>query len=93
MQIMKTKVNINEICHVGLDLAKSIIQLDAVDRAGKKLMSHRFSRVKAIEFFQALRPVRPAFKPVVVRTSGLGFASFSSRGHLYFKQRNDGQYW
>ena len=42
---MKTKFNITDIHRVGVDLAKNVIQIYAVDKDNKKLMNRRFTRV------------------------------------------------
>ena len=53
---MKTKFNITDIHRVGVDLAKNVIQIYAVDKDNKKLMNRRFTRAKALSFFETLAP-------------------------------------
>lgn len=52
----KRQVNINEIRRVGVDLAKHVIQVCAVDQDDKMLLSRRFTRLKALDFFASLEP-------------------------------------
>lgn len=48
--------NIQKIQRLGVDLAKNCIQIYAVDSEGEAVMNRRFSRTKALEFFQKLNP-------------------------------------
>ena len=46
--------NITQISTVGIDLAKNLIQIFAANREGQRVMSRRFSRNKAMKFFENL---------------------------------------
>ena len=48
--------NISQIHTVGIDLAKNVIQIFAADREGQRVMNRRFSRNKAMKFFESLPP-------------------------------------
>ena len=48
--------NITQIHTVGIDLAKNVIQIFAADREGQRVMNRRFSRNKAMKFFESLPP-------------------------------------
>ncbi len=48
--------NIQNIRKVGVDLAKNVIQIYAVYEGGQATMNRRFSRAKALEFFDQLKP-------------------------------------
>ena len=50
----KNKVNISEIHRIGVDLAKNVIQVYAVDRDGGKLLNRRFRTAGALSFFESL---------------------------------------
>lgn len=50
----KNKVNISDIHRIGVDLAKNVIQVYAVDRDGGRLMNRRFTTTKALGFFESL---------------------------------------
>ena len=43
--------NIQYISKVGVDLAKNVIQVYAVDKDGNELMNRRFSKPKLLELF------------------------------------------
>ncbi len=50
----KYRVNINDIHRIGVDLAKNVIQVYAVDKDGRKLMNRRFTATGALSFFESL---------------------------------------
>src|SRR5215470_4698792 len=45
-----------EVITVGLDIAKSVFQVHAVDKAGAVMLRKRISRAKMLEFFADLQP-------------------------------------
>src|SRR5262249_13740817 len=45
-----------EVITVGLDIAKSVFEVDGVDEAGAMVLGKRISRAKILEFFAGLRP-------------------------------------
>ena len=48
--------NITQIHTVGIDLAKNVIQFFVADCEGQRVMNCRFSRNKAMKFFESLPP-------------------------------------
>ena len=69
-----------EIITIGLDLAKSVFQVHAVDEAGKVVVRRQVKRAQLLAFFAALTPVWSAWRPVRARISGRGnWASSGTR--------------
>ena len=48
--------NIQKIRQAGVDLAQNVIQIYAADQEGRKVMSRRFSRAKALEVLEQMSP-------------------------------------
>ena len=50
----KNKFNISDVHRIGVDLAKNVIQVYAVDGDGRKLLNRRFTAAKALGLFESL---------------------------------------
>ena len=62
--------NIQNTHKVGVDLAKNVIQVYAVDEVGQATMNRRLSRAKALESFEKLQPVSLVWNRAAVRITG-----------------------
>ena len=50
----KNKVDTSDVHRIGVDLAKNVIQVYAVDGDGRKLLNQRFTAAKALGLFESL---------------------------------------
>ena len=53
-----------EVITIGLDIAKSVLQVHGVDENGAVAIRKRVSRAKMLEFFGSLKPCLVGSKPV-----------------------------
>jgi hypothetical protein len=58
------------ITMIGLDTAKSVFQVHAVDDAGKAVMRRKLRRSELIPSSSSRRPVRSSSRPAARRTTG-----------------------
>ncbi|EKI9267497.1 TPA: hypothetical protein ACIYVQ_004654 [Escherichia coli] len=57
---------------VGLDIAKSVFQVHAIDRSGQVVIQRKLRRNGVLKFFAGLAPLWLALKLATVRTTGAG---------------------
>ena len=59
-----------QITTIGLDIAKHVFQVHAIDAAEKVVVRKRLRRSQVIKFFETLPPCLMAWRHVPVRTTG-----------------------
>ncbi len=67
----KARVDLNSVTTVGLDLAKHVFQIHAVDADGKVVMATSLRRKDVLSFFAALPPCIISLRPAAQLTTGL----------------------
>jgi transposase len=67
----KARVDLRSVTTVGLDLAKHVFQIHAVDADGKIVIATALRRRDVLSFFDALPPCVIAWRPAVQLITGL----------------------